>query len=176
MEEVLVRRFNRWQTAQEVAGEKKPGHKPDLAFGILPDLLIVDGGKGQLSRAVDVVERFGLLGQFKVVGLAKREEEIFTPGNPVPVMLPRKSEGLYLVQRVRDEAHRFAITAHRGRRSREGIASVLDAIPGIGPARRKALMGHFKSLDKLRAASAEEIALVPGITQKIAENIKSGLS
>jgi excinuclease ABC subunit C len=175
MEEVLTRRFARWQAGQEQAAEKKPGQKTDLAFGFLPDLLIVDGGKGQLSRAIDVVERFGLLGQFKVVGLAKREEEIFTPGNPRPIMLPRKSEGLYLVQRIRDEAHRFAITAHRGRRSREGIASILDAIPGIGPARRKALMGHFGSLDKIRQATAEEIAQVPGFTEKLAVNVKEGL-
>jgi excinuclease ABC subunit C len=175
MEEVLVRRFKRWQTAQEQAAEDRPGHKPDMAFGLLPDLLIVDGGKGQLSRAVDVVERFGLTGRFKVVGLAKREEEIFTPGNPFPVLLKRKSEGLYLVQRVRDEAHRFAITAHRSRRSREGITSVLDTIPGIGPARRKALMGHFGSLDKIRAAEVEEIAQVPGITEKLAVSVKTGL-
>ncbi|HUF38553.1 MAG TPA: excinuclease ABC subunit UvrC [Anaerolineales bacterium] len=175
MEEVLTRRFARWRTAQAEAAEKKPGHRPDLAFGLLPDLLIVDGGKGQLSRAVDVVERFGLLGRFKVVGLAKREEEIFTPGNPAPVMLARKSEGLYLVQRIRDEAHRFAITAHRNRRSREGIASVLDTIPGIGPVRRKALMGHFGSLDKIRAASVEELAAVPGITEKVALTVKTGL-
>ena len=176
MEEVLVRRFNRWRTAQEEAREKKPGFKPDLAFGVLPDLLIVDGGKGQLSRAVKVLEDFELLGKFKVVGLAKREEELFTPGNPRPVMLARRSEGLYLVQRIRDEAHRFAITAHRARRSREGIATQLDAVQGIGPARRKALLQHFGSLDKIKEASADQLAEVPGITEKLAQSIKSQLT
>ncbi len=172
MEEVLNRRFNRWQAAQEAAKEKKPGFKADLAFGVLPDLLIVDGGKGQLSRAVKVLEKFDLFGKFKVVGLAKREEEFFTPGNPNPVLLPRRSEGLYLVQRIRDEAHRFAITAHRKRRSREGIASQLDSVPGIGPARRKALLQYFGSLDKIREASISDIAGVPGIPEKIAQAIK----
>ncbi len=176
MEEVLTRRFQRWQAAQEAAREKRPGYKPDASFSQLPDLLIVDGGKGQLARAVDVLERHGLLGKLKVVGLAKREEEIFTPGNPAPLMLPRKSEGLYLVQRIRDEAHRFAITAHRGRRTRAGIASQLDSIPGIGPARRKALLIHFGSLDHIKEATAAELAAVPGMTEKAAQSIKDHLA
>jgi excinuclease ABC subunit C len=173
MEEVLTRRFNRWQAAQSDAG--KPGQKKEPSFSQLPDLLIVDGGKGQLSRAVDVLERFGLLGKFKLIGLAKREEEIFTPGNPAPLLLPRKSEGLYLIQRVRDEAHRFAITAHRGRRARAGVVSQLDSVPGIGPARRKALLTHFGSLDEIRAASLEQLAAAPGMTAKAAQSIKEHL-
>lgn len=173
MEEVLTRRFNRYLTEEEE--KNTPGHKTDASFGFLPDLLIVDGGKGQLGRAVDVLERFGLLGKFKVVGLAKREEEIFLPGNPVPVMLPRSSQGLFLVQRIRDEAHRFAITAHRARRDKAGIASRLDAIPGIGPAKRKALLNYFGDLEHIQTANLETLQKVPGITQAIAESIKAHL-
>jgi excinuclease ABC subunit C len=172
---VLTRRFNRWQAAQETGGGTLPGQKVDSSFSFLPDLLIVDGGKGQLGRAVDVLERFGLTGKFKVVGLAKREEEIFTPGNPVPVILPRGSQGLFLVQRIRDEAHRFAITAHRARRDKMGIASRLDAIPGIGPAKRKALLIHFGDIDNIREASLDALRKVPGITEQIAQSIKSHL-
>ncbi len=174
MEEVLTRRFNRWVTEEEEKN-KRPGHKPDPSFGFLPDLLIVDGGKGQLGRAVDVLERFGLLGKFKLVGLAKREEEIFVPGHHEPVILPRSSQGLFLVQRIRDEAHRFAITAHRARRDKMGIASRLDAIPGIGPAKRKALLTQFGDIDNIRAASLETLQKVPGITLQIAQSIKAHL-
>ena len=151
MEEALRRRFNRWKSAQETA--ETPGKKPDRSFAALPDLLIVDGGKGQLSRAVQVLDDFNLMERVPVAGLAKREEEIFLPGRARSVLLPRKSEGLYLVQRVRDEAHRFAITAHRKRRSKLGLASQLDVIPGIGPARRKSLLVHFGSIDAIRKAS-----------------------
>jgi len=175
MEEVLTRRFNRWQALQEVEKEKRPGQKLEPSFGFLPDLLIVDGGKGQLGRAVDVLERFGLLGKFKVVGLAKREEELFTPGNPQPILLPRSSQGLFLVQRIRDEAHRFAITAHRKRRDKMGIASQLDAVPGIGPAKRKALLIHFGDIDHIRAATLDDLSEVPGITIQLAQTIKSHL-
>jgi len=174
MEEALRRRFNRWQSAQE-AGDT-PGKKPDRSFASLPDLLIVDGGKGQLSRAVKVLEDFGLMERVPVVGLAKREEEIFLPGRARSVLLPRKSEGLYLVQRVRDEAHRFAITAHRKRRSKLGLASQLDAIPGIGPARRKALLGHFGSIDAIRNASIEELSEAPKMNAHLAETVKANLS
>jgi excinuclease ABC subunit C len=142
----------------------------------LPDLLIVDGGKGQLSRAVKVLEEYDLIEKVPVVGLAKREEEIFLPGKARSVLLPRKSEGLYLVQRVRDEAHRFAITAHRKRRSKLGMASQLDAIPGIGPARRKALLKHFGSIDAIRSASVEEISTAPKMNAGLAEAVKAHLS
>jgi len=174
MEEALRRRFNRWQAAQE--SFDKPGKKPDRSFASLPDLLIVDGGKGQLSRAVKVLEEFDLVEKVPVAGLAKREEEIFLPGKARSVLLPRKSEGLYLVQRVRDEAHRFAITAHRKRRSKLGLASQLDAIPGIGPARRKALLAHFGSIDGIRSASVEEISTAPKMNLGLAEAVKAHLS
>lgn len=172
MEEVLTRRFNRWKAAQE---QDAPGKKPDLAFSMLPDLLIVDGGKGQLGRAVAVLERFGLLGMLPVAGLAKQNEELFLPGRPYPLILPRGSQGLFLLQRIRDEAHRFAITAHRARRSRQGLASRLDAIPGIGPARRKLLLERFGSIDGIKDASPEELKAVPGITSDLADSIRANL-
>jgi len=141
----------------------------------LPDLLIVDGGKGQLSVAVEVLQAFDLLDKVLVAGLAKQREEIFLPGKPKPVLLPRRSQGLFLVQRVRDEAHRFAITHHRQRRRRAGVASQLDSIPGIGPARRKALLKAFGSIDGIRAATVEQLAAVPGIPHDIALAIKENL-
>lgn len=173
MEEVLTRRFNRWKAAQEI--ENTPGKKPDQAFALLPDLLIVDGGKGQLSRAMNVLERFNLLGKIPVAGLAKQNEELFMPGRETSLLLPRQSQGLYLVQRIRDEAHRFAITSHRSIRAKQGMASRLDAIPGIGPARRKALLTHLGSVEKIQQATTEELAAVPGITLALAQAIKDHL-
>ena len=173
MEEVLTRRFNRWKAAQENADS--PGKNPDQAFGFLPDMLLVDGGKGQLGRAVAVLERFGLLGQVPVAGIAKQNEEIFLHGQSRPIVLPRQSQGLFLVQRVRDEAHRFAITSHRKRRTKTGLASRLDTIPGIGPARRKALLNQFGSIKKIQAASLEELTSLPGITDQIAHAINEQL-
>jgi excinuclease ABC subunit C len=172
MEEVLNRRFNRWQAAQE---NKVPGGKPDPSFSILPDLLLIDGGKGQLSRAVAVLERFNLSERVPAASLAKQQEEIFLPGKVKSILLPRHSQGLYLVQRVRDEAHRFAITSHRQRRDKAGVASRLDSIPGIGPNRRKALLSRFGSLDGIRKASVDELEDVPGIPKSLAHAIKSHL-
>lgn len=168
-EEVLTRRFRRWQGYQE---DQTPGKKLEPAFHLLPDLLIVDGGKGQLSRAVKVLEKFGLTEAVPVVGLAKQEEELFRPHLSESLILPRHSQGLYLLQRIRDEAHRFAITAHRNLRSKKGVASQLDNIPGIGPARRKALLKRFGSIQKIRDASEEELKEIPGISQEIIQKIK----
>jgi len=173
MEEVLMRRFKRWQAAQETA--QIPGKKVDQSFALLPDLLLVDGGKGQLSRAVAVLERFDLLGKIPVAGLAKQNEELFLPGTNQPLLLPRASQGLYLIQRIRDEAHRFAITSHRKQRTKKGLASRLDAVPGIGPARRKLLLKHFGSIYDIQQASLEELTAVPGITTKLAQAIKAHL-
>lgn len=173
MEEVLTRRFSRWQAAQDLVAS--PGRKPDPAFALLPDLLIVDGGKGQLGRALAVLERFALNGKFALAGLAKQNEELFVPGRPEPILLPRHSQGLYLLQRVRDEAHRYAITSHRKRRERAAVASQLDAIPGIGPTRRKALLAHFGHLEAIRQASLEDLQQIPGITIKLAQAIKEHL-
>jgi excinuclease ABC subunit C len=160
MEEMLTRRFRRWRAAQETLDQV--GAKNDASFSLLPDLVIIDGGKGQLSRAVQVLEKFELTDKVPVVGLAKQQEEIFFPHRSESLILPRHSQGLYLVQRIRDEAHRYGITAHRKKREKLGMASILDSVPGIGPARRKALLKHFGSVDKIREASIEELkVLVP---------------
>jgi excinuclease ABC subunit C len=174
MQEVLQRRFKRWQAAEEL--KKEPGANPDLSFSLLPDLLIVDGGKGQLGRAVLVLKEFGLTENVAAVGLAKEEEALFQPGRESPLMLPRTSQGLYLLQRIRDEAHRFAITAHRNLRSKKGMASQLDGIAGIGPARRKALIKKFGSLEKIRQATSAELREVQGVTEEIARKIKENLA
>ncbi len=173
MEEMLTRRFRRWRGSQET--ESGPGSKPDASFSFLPDLIIIDGGKGQLGRVVKVLEQFELFDKVPVVGLAKQEEEIFFPHNSQPLLLPRHSQGLYLVQRIRDEAHRYGITAHRARRSKQGLASQLDSIPGIGPARRKALLKYFGSMDKIKEAPIEELAAVKGMNTAAAESIKAHL-
>ena len=172
MREVLRRRFRRWQMA--TSGEVQ-GSRDIKGWAKLPDLLIVDGGKGQLGVAVEVLEGFDLLSRVPVAGLAKQREEIFLPGQPKPVLLPRRSQGLFLVQRVRDEAHRFAITHHRTRRRRAGVASQLDSIPGIGPSRRNALLKAFGSLDAIRVADVEQLAAVPGIPATVALAIKEHL-
>jgi excinuclease ABC subunit C len=154
---------------------RRPGQKADESFARLPDLLIVDGGKGQLGVAVEVLHEYGLLDHVPVCGLAKQQEEIFLPGLAQPILLPRRSQGLYLVQRARDEAHRFALTHHRSRRAKIGLASQLDAVPGIGPARRKALLKRFGSLAGIREASLEELASVRGMTRATAQAIKDNL-
>jgi excinuclease ABC subunit C len=173
MEEVLQRRFNRWLASQDSA--QTPGKKPDAAFALLPDLVLVDGGKGQLSRAVSILERYDLSEKIPVAALAKQNEELFVPGRPEPILLPRQSQGLFLIQRIRDEAHRFAITSHRDQRTRKGLASRLDSIPGIGPSRRKALLVRFGSIQKILNASMEELVSVPGISEQLALTIKSHL-
>ncbi len=174
MEEVLTRRFKRWQSAQEE--RTTVGAKVDESFSFLPDLLIVDGGKGQLGRAVAVLERFGLTERIPVAGLAKQQEELFRPNNSESLMLPRHSQGLYLLQRIRDEAHRFAITAHRNRRTKAGLASTLDAVPGIGPIKRRRLLAHFGSIEAIKQASVEDLTAIQGITQADAEMLKSQLA
>jgi len=173
MREVLTRRFSNYFTENEA--KDTPGYKPDLAFSILPDLLIVDGGKGQLRQAMDVLEEISLTGQFTIVGLAKQEEELFLPNMSESVRLDDHSQGYYLVQRIRDEAHRFAITAHRNRRGKIGLTSRLDAIPGIGPARRKELIAKFGSIQGILEADPEEIAKIKGISIEKANAIKAEL-
>lgn len=173
MREALTRRFRRYFDAK--AAERTPGQKVDPSFSVLPDLLIIDGGKGQLGVAVEVLQSLDLFGQVPVCGLAKQQEELFLPGRPDSILLPRSSQGLFLVQRVRDEAHRFAITAHRARRAKTGIASQLDEIPGVGPTRRRALLKHFGSLDGIREASIDALAEVKGIPREVAIAIKEHL-
>jgi excinuclease ABC subunit C len=173
MREMLRRRFRRI-TEPESSAKQAPGGK-ESSWRLLPDLLVVDGGKGQLNVALEVLDEFGLRDQVPAVGLAKQEEEIFAAGRSEPVRLPRTSEGLYLMQRVRDEAHRFAITYHRKLRGKQTIISQLDGVPGIGPKRRSALLKHFGSIDAIRAASVEELAAVPSMTHKAAEQLKGSL-
>ena len=173
MREVLKRRLSRYITERQE--KDTPGYKPDLAFSILPDLLIVDGGKGQLRQAIEILEEFGLQGEFTIAGLAKQEEELFLPGKSDSVRLDDHSQGFYLVQRIRDEAHRFAITAHRNQRGKIGLASRLDVIPGVGPARRKELINRFGSIDGILAASVEEISQIKGISKEMAQAIKAQL-
>ena len=137
----------------------------------LPDLIIIDGGKGQLSSALEIIRNEAGHKTVPVVGLAKQFELIFTEGNSEPVELPRRSQSLYLVQRIRDEAHRFAITFHRNLRGKRNLVSVLDHIVGMGPKRRQSLWTHFGTLDRIKAASVDELASVPGMNRPSAEAV-----
>jgi excinuclease ABC subunit C len=175
MQEALRRRFKRMQDAGYQLDES-PGKKDEYnAWSLLPDLVIVDGGKGQLNAALEVLDEFELRDALPIAALAKREEELFVPGQAESVILPRTSQGLFLVQRIRDEAHRFAVEYHRKLRGDRGIASQLDHIPGIGPRRRQTLLKTFGSIEAIRAASLDELAAVPGMTRNAAEQVKSHL-
>jgi excinuclease ABC subunit C len=145
-------------------------------FAYPPQLVVVDGGQPQVAAARRALEELGIAGDVAVCGLAKRLEEVWLPGEDDPVILPRTSEGLYLLQRVRDEAHRFAITYQRSKRSKSMKAGVLDSVPGLGATRRQALLKHFGSLKRLRAASVEEICQVPGIGRRTAETVAASLA
>jgi excinuclease ABC subunit C len=136
----------------------------------MPDLIIIDGGKGQLSAAMEVLQELHI--DIPTVGLAKENEEIFVPGSPDPIIMPRSSQGLYMVQRIRDEAHRFGITYHRKLRSERTFKSVLDEIPGIGPKRKQALMKHYGSVRAISAASIDDLASLNGMTRDAAEKVK----
>jgi excinuclease ABC subunit C len=146
----------------------------DESFGALPDLVIVDGGKGQVSAAHDAMRNLGV-GHIPLAGLAKRFEELYVKDVSEPIILDRTSQALYLVQRIRDEAHRFAITYHRNVRSKAGIRSALDDVEGVGPKRKKALMRKFGSLKAVKEATVEEIAATPGFTRKVAEKVLEAL-
>ncbi|MDX1663544.1 MAG: excinuclease ABC subunit UvrC [Candidatus Promineifilaceae bacterium] len=179
MREVLDRRFQRYRDSQagELTDPSQIGRrKKEQAWALLPDLLLVDGGKGQLAVAEEVLQQFGLEEEVPVAALAKQEEELFLPDRSHGVRLPPRSEALYLVQRVRDEAHRFANVGHRRRRSKAGTASILDSIPGVGPKRRKILLDYFGSLDDIREATTEEIGAVPGIPFNVAQAVKANLA
>jgi len=146
----------------------------DESFQTIPDLVIVDGGKGQVSAAHDAMRNLGV-GQIPLAGLAKRFEELYAKDVSEPIVLERTSQALYLVQRIRDEAHRFAITYHRGVRAKSGMQSALDAVPGVGPKRKRALLRKFGSVKGIREAGVEEIAATPGFTRALAEKVLSGL-
>jgi excinuclease ABC subunit C len=169
MREVLRRRFARYLTERT---ETEDGKAKKFAYP--PNLLVVDGGRPQVDAAASVLQELGIV-DIACVGLAKRLEEVWLPDNDFPAILPRGSEGLYLLQRVRDEAHRFAITFHRERRSKAMTNSRLDGIPGLGPQRSAALRRHFGSVSKIRAAGEEEIAQVPGIGPTLAATIVAHL-
>ncbi|MEQ8672232.1 MAG: excinuclease ABC subunit UvrC [Aggregatilineales bacterium] len=177
MREALTRRFTRYITTNDNPTPPAPG-KPDRdeTWRLLPDLLLIDGGKGQLGIAVEVLAEFGLTDLVPVASLAKQFEEIFLPGQSKSIILPRRSKSLYLVQRVRDEAHRFAITSHRNQRQKIGMVSRLETIPGIGPKKRKALLKAFEnSIDAIRGADVEALTAVKGITPELAGLIKEML-
>ena len=167
MEEVLTRRLGRYLEQADVSPHDSDR---DASFAALPDLIVIDGGKGQLSAGMKALEPLTGRG-VAVVSLAKRIEEIFRPGIPDPVQLEQGSDALRMLQRVRDEAHRFAITHHRSRRDRAMTASVLDGVRGVGPARKRALLRHFGSPDRLLTASREELEAVPGVPGKLAREI-----
>jgi len=196
MHEVITRRFRRYLAERSESGDVELGLGEDPAadddapvtsgpvdettgrprrFAYPPNLVVVDGGPPQVAAAAAALAELGI-DDVALCGLAKRLEEVWVPGDDYPVILQRSSEGLYLLQRVRDEAHRFAITAHRKRRSKGMTVSVLDDVPGLGPARQKALLRHFGSVKRLRAASVEEIASVPGMGERTAAAVVAALA
>jgi excinuclease ABC subunit C len=178
--EVVRRRFFRYlkETENDVPDTATPGIDPETGkprkFAYPPNLLVVDGAGPQATAAADVLAELGIT-DVAVVGLAKRLEEVWLPADPDPVILPRTSDALYLLQRVRDEAHRFAIRYHREKRSKRLQSSALDGVPGLGQGRRTALIKHFGSVKKLKQASVEEIATVPGIGRRTAEAVYAAL-
>jgi excinuclease ABC subunit C len=193
--EVITRRFRRYLAEREETGEldmlgdaelaelaeeeqnhgaERPVVSPKPKFAYPPNLVVVDGGAGQVAAAAAALAELGI-DDVAVCGLAKRLEEVWLPGEEYPVILSRTSEGLYLLQRVRDEAHRFAITYHRAKRGKAVTVSALDSVPGLGPARRAALLKKFGSVKALSEASPEEIAAVPGIGPKLAETVTGAL-
>jgi excinuclease ABC subunit C len=167
MEEVLSRRLARFDGQREISPHDKD-HDP--SFAALPNLIVIDGGKGQLSAGLRALHGFRERG-VAIVSLAKRIEEVYLPDRPVPLRLPHDTPELQLLQRIRDEAHRFAITHHRIRRDRAMTASILDGLPGIGPVRKRALLSHFGSPDAVLTASREELAAVPGLPGKLAREL-----
>jgi excinuclease ABC subunit C len=190
--EVITRRFRRYLEEREESGEldilgdpealddqdqpesEQPVVTPPRKFAYPPNLVVVDGGAGQVAAAASALAELGI-DDVAVCGLAKRLEEVWLPGQEHPVIMSRSSEGLYLLQRVRDEAHRFAITYHRAKRGKAATTSALDSVPGLGPARRSALLKAFGSVKALSAARAEEIAAVPGIGPKVAGTVLAAL-
>ncbi len=167
MEEVLGRRWRRWEQQRDVSPHDKDY---DPSFAALPNLVVIDGGKGQLSAGLRALAGFRERGVV-VISLAKRIEEVFIPGAGAPLRLAHDTPELQLLQRIRDEAHRFAITHHRIRRDRAMTASVLDELPGVGPARKRALLAHFGSPDAILSASKEELEAVPGLPGKLAREM-----
>jgi excinuclease ABC subunit C len=180
--EVITRRFRRYLEEREATGELDTlgdpldgtGSGEKKKFAYPPNLLVIDGARAQAEAASSALASLGIDDVF-VCGLAKRLEEVWLPGQDYPVIMSRTSEGLYLLQRVRDEAHRFAITYHRAKRGKAATVSELDGIAGLGPARRKALLKEFGSVRKIAAARVEDIAAVKGIGPRLAEAVAAAL-
>ncbi|MCZ6891937.1 MAG: excinuclease ABC subunit UvrC [Chloroflexi bacterium] len=190
MQEMLRRRFKR--LSEQVRADVGDGKGDDLgkegaseavgsaqakndAWGIIPDLVIIDGGKGHLSAVLQVFLELGVMDTVPLSSLAKENEELYVPHDPDPILLPRGSQGLFLVQRVRDEAHRFAITYHRQRRSKSAVKSAMDSVPGIGPKRKRTLLRRFGSVAGVKAASLDDLASIPGMTMSLAQKVKEHL-
>jgi excinuclease ABC subunit C len=172
MEEVLSRRLAQWDTQQDLSPHDP---KRNESFATLPNLVVIDGGPGQLSAGLRALHGFRERG-VAVVSLAKRIEEVFLPGRPAPLVLAHDTPALQLLQRVRDEAHRFAITHHRVRRDRAMTASILDDLPGVGPARKRTLLNHFGSPEAVLAATREQLESVPGLPGKTARELYTRLN
>jgi len=170
MNEVIARRFS---VSKKNKADEDQSHLEDITG--LPDLLIIDGGKGQLSAALAAMKEKGME-HIKAVGLAKKEEEIYFPGESKPLILDRKSPELFLVQRIRNEAHRFAITYHRQLRSKRTFKTKLEDVPGLGPKKREILLKAFPTLTKIQEASLEELAELRGFTLELAEKVKAVIS
>jgi len=164
MREMLRRRFTRLLEEQE-----RPPEERRRRFSYPPALIVVDGGRGQLTQASEVLAELGL--SIPHIGLAKRLEEVYFPDRPDPLVIPRGSEALFVLQHIRDEAHRTAVAYHRTLREKRALHSPLDDIPGVGPSRKKALLKRFGSLTKLRAATADELAETPGVGPGLAATI-----
>ena len=169
MGEMLERRFARFLEEKNLPKERTS------KFAYRPGLVVVDGGKGQLNKAVEVMSRAGIV-DVPIVALAKRLEEVYLPTESGPRVIPRGSEALYLLQRIRDEAHRFAIGYQRSTRGQKMTASILDSVPGVGPARRRALLQRFGSAKRIAKATTEEIAEVPGISAELAAEVQKLLT
>ncbi|MDA0733295.1 MAG: excinuclease ABC subunit UvrC [Chloroflexi bacterium] len=172
MQEMLRRRFKRLATAR--AKSQRDGEESSDSWGIVPDLVLIDGGKGHLSAALEVFLELGL-DDVPLASLAKENEWLYVPHTPEPIILPRKSQSLYLVQRLRDEAHRFAITYHRNLRSKGSLRSSIDMVTGIGPKRKRMLLRRFGSVQAIKEAPLDEIAAVPGLTRSLALRLKQTL-
>ncbi|MCL0034961.1 helix-hairpin-helix domain-containing protein, partial [Dehalococcoidia bacterium] len=163
---VLRRRFRRTSSArQEETGE---------SWGSTPDLVLIDGGRGHLNAALEVIRELGIE-SVPIAGIAKENEEIFLPQAAEPITLPRNSQALYLLQRIRDESHRFALSYHLKVRGKSTFTSGLDGVPGIGPKRRQALLKRFGTLREIMSASIDELASVPGMTRPLAAKVKDQL-
>jgi excinuclease ABC subunit C len=172
MEEILGRRLAQWESQQDLSPHDP---KRNESFATLPNVIVIDGGPGQLAAGLRALQGFRERG-VTIISLAKRLEEVYVPGERLPVVLAHDTPELQLLQRVRDEAHRFAITHHRSKRDKQLTTSILDELPGIGPARKRALLNHFGSPEAFLAASREQLEAVPGLPAKTGRELYAFLN